>query len=48
MAATVTRDASDFRGVHGAQIAGAARRLPPGVEVDRASRLPRSRYPFLN
>ncbi len=48
VAATVAPDCADFLAVRGVQIAGTARRLRDDAEVERAGRLMRQRYPFLD
>jgi uncharacterized protein YhbP (UPF0306 family) len=48
VSATVAPDCADFLAVRGVQIAGSACRLRGDAEVERASRLMRQRYPFLD
>jgi uncharacterized protein YhbP (UPF0306 family) len=48
VAATVAPECADYVAVRGVQIAGTARRLRDDAEVERASRLMRQRYPFLD
>lgn len=47
VAATIAADCADFAAVRGLQISGVARRLRDASDVEQASGIMRSRFPFL-